>query len=185
MRRVLRRRFSFMAHLGGFPDLSKVRSVIDLVRPYDWHIAVHGAGQGLVDMEDLSARIEARVVIDHMGRPDLARARRVLPMRRLRRLLDTGKIWVKLSGADRLSKESALHAMPSHRPQHGRHAPERILWGVRLAACEPAWPDDGRRLPGRPDPGDRALGVRPATHAGRQPGRVLPLRLKLRKEDRR
>ena len=51
-------------------------------------------------------------------------------MTELRRLLDTGKVWVKLSGADRLSKDGAPYrdAVPIARSL-ADHAPERVLWG--------------------------------------------------------
>jgi 2-pyrone-4,6-dicarboxylate lactonase len=123
-------RFSFMAHLGGYSDLSRVRSVIDRVRPHDWHIAIHVAGQGIVEMADFIRSIKARVVIDHMARPALADGPEGAAVTELRRLLDTGKVWVKLSGADRLSKDGAPYrdAIPIARSL-ADHAPERILWG--------------------------------------------------------
>ena len=123
-------RFSFMAHLGGYPNLSRVRSVIDLVRPHDWHIAIHVAGQGVIEMADFISSIKARVVIDHMARPDLADGANGMAMTELRRLLDTGRVWVKLSGADRLSKGGPPYrdAVPIARSL-ADHAPERILWG--------------------------------------------------------
>jgi len=123
-------RFSFMAHLGGHPDLAKVRSVIALVRPHDWHVAIHVSGRGLVETEDFIRSIDARVVIDHMGRPDIHEGPEGESMTALRRLLDTGRVWVKLSGADRISRDGAPYrdAVPIARSL-AEHAPERILWG--------------------------------------------------------
>jgi 2-pyrone-4,6-dicarboxylate lactonase len=48
----------------------------------------------------------------------------------MRRLLDTGRVWVKLSGADRLSQQKVPHteALPIA-CSIAAHAPERILWG--------------------------------------------------------
>jgi 2-pyrone-4,6-dicarboxylate lactonase len=104
--------------------------VIGLVRPHDWHIAIHGAGQAIVEMTNFIRSIEARVVIDHMARPDLADGPDGAAVTELRRLLDTGKVWVKLSGADRLSKDGAPYrdAVPIARSL-ADHAPERVLWG--------------------------------------------------------
>jgi len=122
-------RFSFMTHLG-FPDLSNVRAAMALVRPYDWHIAIHVSGHGLVDMEEFIRSIEAPVVIDHMGRPDTREGSDGPAMLAMRRLLDTGRVWVKLSGADRLSHQKVPYtdALPIAR-SIAAHAPERILWG--------------------------------------------------------
>eukprot|EP01031_Cornospumella_fuschlensis_P003026 gene3026-3768_t len=80
-----------------------------------------------------------------MARPDLETD---VPAVRaaLFRLVDSGKVWVKLSGADRLSKAGAPYAdvVPFARDLL-HHAPERMLWGsdwphVNLHA---PMPDDG------------------------------------------
>jgi predicted TIM-barrel fold metal-dependent hydrolase len=93
-------RFNFMAHLGGIPDLAQVCDVIAMVRLHGWHVAIHVAGQGLVEIEDFIRTIEAPVVIDHMGRPDIAEGLNGATMTVLRRLLDTGRVWAKVSGVD-------------------------------------------------------------------------------------
>lgn len=123
-------RFSFMPHLG-FPDLDAVRAVIARVRPFGWHIAIHVAGTGLVEMDELIRSIETPVVIDHMGRPELRDGPEGQAVEALCRLLDTGRVWVKLSGADRLTHQRAPYtdALPIAR-RLADHAPERILWGT-------------------------------------------------------
>ena len=123
-------RFSFMPHLGN-PDLAVVRAVIARVRPLGWHIAIHVAGNGLVEMEQFIGGIEAPVVIDHMGRPDLQAGPEGPAIEALCRLLDSGRVWVKLSGADRLTQQRAPYtdALPIAR-RLAAHAPERILWGT-------------------------------------------------------
>ena len=123
-------RFSFMPHLG-FPDLSGVRQVIGRVRPHGWHIAVHVAGNGMVDMAPFIRTIDAPVVIDHMARPDVTAGVDGPAVTALRHLLDTGRVWVKLSGADRLSHQAAPYhaALPIARSL-AAHAPERVLWGT-------------------------------------------------------
>lgn len=122
-------RFSFMPHLGN-PDLDTVRATIARVRPFGWHIAIHVAGPGLADMESFIADIEAPVVIDHMGRPsDLDPGGPAIDA--LCRLLDSGRVWVKLSGGDRLTRQRAPYteALPIAR-RLAVHAPERTLWGT-------------------------------------------------------
>ena len=122
-------RFSFMTHLG-FPNLSQVRAAMALVRPYGWHIAIHVSGNGLVEMEEFIRSIEAPVVIDHMGRPDAKAGTDGPATLAMRRLLDTGRVWVKLSGADRLSEQKRPYtdALPIA-SSIAAHAPERTLWG--------------------------------------------------------
>ncbi len=140
-------RFSVMAHLGGKPDLDKVRQTIARVEPLGWHVAIHVAGNGLVELEDFIRSIPAPVVIDHMARPDIAEGLDGPVMTALCSLLDTGTIWVKLSGADRLSKGAAPFSDVA--PFASRllaHAPERVLWGSD-------WPHVNLHGP-MPDDGD-------------------------------
>ncbi|WP_029003295.1 amidohydrolase family protein [Azorhizobium doebereinerae] len=138
-------RFSFLSHLGGTPALDAAQEIAHRVAPLGWHVAIHVAGADIQRHADFIAGLPAPVVIDHMARPDLdtgldaARAA-------LFRLTDTGRVWVKLSGADRLSKAGAPYAdvVPYARSLLD-HAPERMLWGsdwphVNLHA---PMPDDG------------------------------------------
>ena len=140
-------RFNFMAHLGGKPDLDKVRAVIRRVEPLGWHIEIHVAGRGVVELEEFIRSIRAPVVIDHMARVNVDEGPDGPAMRTLRGLLDTGRIWVKVSGADRLSKLGAPFSdvVPLARSLV-EHAPERILWGSD-------WPHVNLHGP-MPDDGD-------------------------------
>ena len=49
----------------------------------------------------------------------------------LRRLIDRGNVWVKLSGTDRITKQSYPYAdaVPFAR-ELAAHAPERVVWGT-------------------------------------------------------
>ncbi len=82
-------------------------------------------------MNDFIRTIEAPVVIDHIGRPDLRDGQEGPAIEALCRLLDTGRVWAKLSGADRLTHQRAPYtdALPIAR-RLADHAPERILWGT-------------------------------------------------------
>jgi len=140
-------RFSFLAHLGGRPDPAAVRAVADRVRPHGWHIAIHVAGGGLTEHEAFIRALPVPVVIDHMGRPDLRAGLDSPPLAALRRLLDTGRVWVKLSGADRISLAGAPYrdVVPLARGL-AAHAPEWVLWGSD-------WPHVNLHSP-MPDDGD-------------------------------
>jgi 2-pyrone-4,6-dicarboxylate lactonase len=122
-------RFNFLAHLGGGPSAETMRAVMALVQPFGWHIAVHVTGSDLVRYADAIAAIPARVVIDHMARPDLDRELETCRTI-LFRLLDSGRVWVKLSGSDRLSKTGAPYQdVVPYALSLAEHAPERVLWG--------------------------------------------------------
>lgn len=139
-------RFNFLAHLGGRPDLDSIRRVIARIRPFGWHVAIHVAGDDIVDYAPFLRTLDLPVVVDHMARPTLASGAEGAAISTLCDLLDTGKVWVKLSGADRLSKTGVpfRDALPFAR-RLAEHAPERVLWGsdwphVNLSG---PMPDDG------------------------------------------
>ncbi|WP_153140804.1 amidohydrolase family protein [Paraburkholderia agricolaris] len=140
-------RFHFLAHLGGRPDLDAIRQVATRVKPFGWHLAIHVAGDNIVEHAAFIESLDVPVVIDHMARPDIATGPEGAAIATLRRLMDTGRVWVKLSGADRLSRTGApFHdALPIAR-SIAAHAPERVLWGSD-------WPHVNLHGP-MPDDGD-------------------------------
>jgi 2-pyrone-4,6-dicarboxylate lactonase len=139
-------RIHFLAHLGGRPDPDTIRSVAARIKPFGWHLAMHMAGNDIIEHAGFIATLGLPVVIDHMARPDISSGPDGAAMTALRRLIDTGRVWVKLSGADRLSKTGApFHDVLPIARSLAAHAPQRVVWGsdwphVNLHA---AMPDDG------------------------------------------
>jgi 2-pyrone-4,6-dicarboxylate lactonase len=121
----------YFPHGGAPRPRAEMLAIIEKVSPYGWHIANHVGGNGLVDYYEFLASIEAPVVIDHMGRIDIDEGLNGQAFRRLLRLLDRGNVWVKLSGADRITKQphSYAEALPFAQAL-AKHAPERIVWGT-------------------------------------------------------
>jgi predicted TIM-barrel fold metal-dependent hydrolase len=139
-------RVHFLAHLGGRPDLQAIRTLCARIAPHRWHLAIHLAGHDIVEQADFIQTLSVPVVIDHMARLDIDDGVDGAAVRALRRLLDTGNVWLKLSGADRISKKSAPYddTLPIATAL-AAHAPERMLWGsdwphVNLSS---PMPDDG------------------------------------------
>ncbi|RAI43943.1 amidohydrolase family protein [Rhodoplanes roseus] len=124
-------RFNFLPHLGGRPSLDGLRTVMDLVAPFGWHIEIHVTGKELLDSLDVIAGIRAKVVIDHIGRVDVAEGTSGFAFGALKKLLDRGNIWVKLSGVDRISRAGPPFADAVALARAlARHAPQRVLWGT-------------------------------------------------------
>ncbi|GAB7535768.1 amidohydrolase family protein [Burkholderia sp. 3C] len=142
-------RFSFLAHLGGRPDLDAIRTIAARIRPLRWHLAIHVAGHDVVEFAPFIASLDVPVVIDHMARPPLGEGPDGPALRALRGLIDRGNVWVKLSGSDRLSHAGApfSDALPIAQSL-ATHAPERVLWGSD-------WPHVNLHGP-MPDDGDLA-----------------------------
>ena len=106
-------------------------TLADKVPPLGWHIQVFAHPGQLVAMEPLLATLPVPLVIDHLGRIDPAEGAAGPAFDTMRRLLDRGTTWVKLSGIYMRSHQGA--------PGYGdtfalgqallRHAPERLVWG--------------------------------------------------------
>ncbi|MFL9824999.1 amidohydrolase family protein [Rhodoplanes sp. SY1] len=124
-------RFNFLSHLGGRPSLDGMKAVMEKVAPFGWHVEVHVTGKELLDSLDLITSIKAKVVIDHVGRVDVAEGTSGFAFGALKRLLDRGTIWVKLSGVDRISRAGPPFADAVALARAlARHAPQRVLWGT-------------------------------------------------------
>jgi 2-pyrone-4,6-dicarboxylate lactonase len=120
-------RVNFMPHLGEPPSREAVEAMLALGEPHGWHVQVHVAGRGILDYAELIAALPGTVVIDHMARVDLGDEEAI---RALLELLDSGRVWVKLSGADRIAREPDLSDAAALARRLLEHAPERALWGT-------------------------------------------------------
>ena len=97
---------------------------------FGWHLQVHVAlhlpGSDAL-LEDIAARSEVPLVVDHMGRP----APGAPVPRSLLGLVKSGRAWVKLSAAYRISRSGApdyADVLPLVRSLVEAN-PERLLWG--------------------------------------------------------
>jgi 2-pyrone-4,6-dicarboxylate lactonase len=138
----------YFPHGGGPRPREDMQKMIALAAPYGWHVANHVGGHGMADYYDFIAAIEAPVVIDHMARIDIAEGLNGEAFTALRRLLDRGNVWVKLSGSDRIVKEphSYAAAVPFARTL-AMQAPERIVWGTD-------WPHPNHKPDAIPNDGE-------------------------------
>ncbi len=96
-----------------------------------WHVQLHLRAEQIVLMADMIDRLPGTIVFDHMARLPQPQGPRHPALAILKRLIDKGKTWVKLSGpyletqvgppryADVKSVARALV----------EHAPERCVWG--------------------------------------------------------
>ncbi|CAG7627517.1 amidohydrolase family protein [Rhodococcus opacus] len=147
-------RLQFMPHLGAAPTDEEILRYADLVEPLGWHVEIHVAGTGAVDRFGVITKIPTRVVIDHLGRVDLNDGLDSPPVQALRRLLDTGTVWLKLSGTYRVTLTGAPYDDANALAASlAAHAPERVVWGTDFPHPNlyGPMPDDGILLDGIPD----------------------------------
>jgi D-galactarolactone isomerase len=100
------------------------------IAAFGWHIQFQMDGRYFEEREDLLARLPGTVVIEHIGKflepvaPDHPGFRSLL------KLTDTGRFWVKLSGAYMVSKSGPpLYAdIGALAKALVERAPERLVW---------------------------------------------------------
>ncbi|MEW6452072.1 MAG: amidohydrolase family protein [Pseudomonadota bacterium] len=127
---------------------------------HGWHVQFYPHGTDIVDYADKLLALPNDIVLDHFasipadGGVDQPAVKAVLKM------LDTGRVWLKLSGPMRCTKQNLPY--PSVTPLAHlfvKHAPERMVWGSD-------WPHvnlDDREMPNDGDLLDLLLAWVPDT----------------------
>jgi predicted TIM-barrel fold metal-dependent hydrolase len=101
------------------------------VAPLGWHVQVFMHPEQVVALAPVLAALPAPLVIDHMARIDTAQGPGADAFDAVRRLLDGGNTWVKLSGAymrSAIGGPTYSDTWPLGRALV-RTAPERLVWG--------------------------------------------------------
>ncbi|GAA0984167.1 amidohydrolase family protein [Acrocarpospora macrocephala] len=139
-------RCNFLPHLRRAPSEAEIAMLAASVAGLGWHTEIHVQGEGVVEHERFIAALPTPVVVDHLGRIDIRRGLGQPAVRSLLRLLDTGRVYVKVSGIDRVSRQGPPYADAVELAALlVRHAPERVLWGTDFPHPNIAGdaPDDG------------------------------------------
>ena len=97
----------------------------------DWHVQLHIRADQIVEMAGLIGKLPGTIVFDHMGRMPQPEGIRHPAFEVLKRLLDTGRVWVKLSGPYLDTKEGGPRYADVKAVGRAlaEHAPERCVWG--------------------------------------------------------
>jgi predicted TIM-barrel fold metal-dependent hydrolase len=101
-----------------------------MLAPLGWHLQVFADAPTLLSMKDSLLECRVPVVIDHMGLPDAAKGTEQPQFQNVLRLLAAGHAWVKLAGADRITRASGRlrDAIPFMQALAAA-APQRLVWG--------------------------------------------------------
>ena len=107
-----------------------VRDYERMLAPLGWHLQLFADGATLQALEPALLRCGVPVVIDHMGLPDAAQGIGQAGFQAVLRLAATRHVWVKLAGADRITRSGGRlrDAIPFMRALVDV-APERLVWG--------------------------------------------------------
>ena len=138
-------RFHFMRHLGASTPIEDVIAFGNRLADLGWHLVLHFEGARIHELAPALLRAPVPVVIDHMGRIDASLGIDQPDFRKLLELLRDDRIWVKVSGAERVSRKGPPYedAIPFARALV-ETAGDRVLWGTDWPHPNLAHvPDDG------------------------------------------
>jgi len=140
-------RFNFLKRLVDHAPKDKFLDIARRIAPLGWHVVVYFEADLLDELIPFLAAIPTIVVVDHLGRPDIAQGPDGRDITAFRKLLDDHPtIWTKVSGAERLSPMGPPFDdfVAVIRPVVERY-PDRVLWGTDWPHpnMEHHIPDDG------------------------------------------
>ena len=123
-------RFNFVRMLGGPPDARMFHRIVARIADLGWHIALHVGGDDLMEHEASLRKLGVPVVIEHMGRVDIAQGLQQPSFVRMLDLMKQDGFWVKIDMGDRLSVTGPPYrdVIPFAQAIVDA-APERVLWG--------------------------------------------------------
>ena len=125
-------RFNFLRRLADFTPHVVLRRIADKVAPLGWHVVVYFEAPDLAELKPLFTSLPTRVVVDHMGRPDVALGVDHPQFRAFMAWMDEDPdVWSKVSCPERLSLAGPPYddVVPFQRAIVERF-PDRVLWGT-------------------------------------------------------
>lgn len=126
-------RFNFVRRLADPKPDDYYRGLVDLIAEFGWHIVIYFEAADLAERWDLFTSLPTTIVVDHMGRPDVTR-----PLDDegfelfLRFMREHGRVWAKLSGAERLTRSGppGYDDVVPFAAHLARAFPDRVIWGT-------------------------------------------------------
>ena len=141
-------RFNFLKRLVDATPREHYVEIAEKIIPLGWHVVIYFEAPELEELAPFITSLPATVVIDHMGRPDVDLGLEHPQWKRFIALMDAHpNLWVKVSGAERLSKTGPQYddVVPFGRALVERY-PDRVLWGTDWPHPNMTthMPDDGK-----------------------------------------
>jgi 2-pyrone-4,6-dicarboxylate lactonase len=141
-------RFNFLKRLVDHAPKDKFLEIARKVEPLGWHVVVYFEADVLNELVPFLEAIPSVVVVDHIGRPDIAQGPNGADITAVIELMDTHpNIWAKVSGAERLSLAGPpFEDFVAVVSQVVARYSDRVLWGTDWPHpnMEHRIPDDGR-----------------------------------------
>ncbi|MGY0065430.1 amidohydrolase family protein [Streptomyces sp. QTS137] len=96
-------RFNFVRRLVDTVPTEALRTVAGRIAPLGWHVVLYFEAADLDELAPFFASLPVPLVIDHMGRPDVARDPDGPEFARFLRFVESNDVWVKVSCPERLT----------------------------------------------------------------------------------
>ncbi len=143
-------RFNFVKRLVDATPRENYLRIADKITRLGWHIVVYFEAPELESLTPFLTSLPATLVVDHMGRPDVAKGVDHPDFQRFVRLLaDHDNIWTKVTCPERLTVAGPPYddVVPFARTLVERF-PDRVLWGTDWPHPNMTWivPDDGELI---------------------------------------
>jgi 2-pyrone-4,6-dicarboxylate lactonase len=140
-------RFNFLKRLVDDAPKDKFLEIARRIQPLGWHVVVYFEADVLAELRPFLDAIPTLLVIDHMGRPDVAQGPDGPDMQAFRALLDSRTdIWTKVTCPDRLdAKGPPWDDFAAAVAPLVADYPDRVLWGTDWPHpnMQDSVPDDG------------------------------------------
>ena len=124
-------RFHYMEHLGRGDSIDDVVVFAKRLADLGWHLQIHCEGSRIGELAPALMRSPVPVIIDHIGRIDASQGLNQKPFQELMQLLKSKNVWVKVSGCERISRQSPpwKDAIPFAR-KLVEEFPQQTVWGT-------------------------------------------------------
>ncbi|PSW22206.1 2-pyrone-4,6-dicarboxylate hydrolase [Photobacterium sanctipauli] len=141
-------RFNFVKRLVDTTPKSVFKNIANKIRPLGWHVVVYFEAPDLEEIAPFLVELDMTIVVDHMGRPDVANGVEHPDFQRFVSLLDENpNIWTKVSCPERLTNTAPDYSdvVPFAKYLVERF-PSRVLWGTDWPHpnMKSHVPDDGK-----------------------------------------
>jgi len=141
-------RFNFVKRLVDATPPEVFIGIADKIKQFGWSIVVYFEAPDLADLTPFLRQLPTTIVVDHMGRPDVAKGTGHADWRRFVNLMaDNEHIWSKVTCPERLSLSGPPYGdvIPFAR-EIVETFPDRVLWGTDWPHpnMKSHMPDDGQ-----------------------------------------
>lgn len=140
-------RFNFVRRLVEATPEAVFLSIADRIAKLGWHIVVYFEAADLDRLVPFLERLPTRIVVDHMGRPDVTKPTSGPEFGQFLQLMqENSNIWAKTTCPERLTRQGPPYGdVVPFAAEVVRRFPDRVLWGTDWPHpnMKSHMPDDG------------------------------------------